>query len=142
MMFDNLVSSLPFVRAGNLRPLAVGSTARSASLPDVPTLIESGFADFESTAWFALVAPAGTPPDIVARLSEAVAVGLRQPDVAARLARSRRDDDGEHAGCARRPDPLGDRALGRGRPRGQHHDRLSRATGLCRRRRSTTRAQA
>jgi tripartite-type tricarboxylate transporter receptor subunit TctC len=85
LMFDNLVSSLPFVRAGNLRPLAVGSTARSAALPDVPTLIESGFADFETTAWFAMVAPAATPPNIVARLSTAVAAALHQADVAARL---------------------------------------------------------
>jgi tripartite-type tricarboxylate transporter receptor subunit TctC len=85
LMFDNLVSSLPLVRAGNLRPLAVGSTTRSAALPDVPTLIESGFAGFESTAWFAMLAPAGTPPAIVEQLSGAVATALRKPDVAARL---------------------------------------------------------
>jgi tripartite-type tricarboxylate transporter receptor subunit TctC len=85
-MFDNLVSSLPFVRAGTLRPLAVGGVARAAVLPDVPTMIESGVADFESTAWFALVAPARTPPAIVTRLSDAIAGALRQPDMTARLA--------------------------------------------------------
>jgi tripartite-type tricarboxylate transporter receptor subunit TctC len=84
--FDNLVSSLPLVRAGSLRALAIGSTRRSAALPDTPTLIESGFPDFESTAWFALVAPARTPPDIVARLSAAAADALHDPDIAARLA--------------------------------------------------------
>jgi tripartite-type tricarboxylate transporter receptor subunit TctC len=85
LMFDNLVSSLVFVRAGRLRALAVGSAARSAALPDVPTLIESGLPDFETTAWFALVAPAGTPQAVVARLSTATATALREPDVAARL---------------------------------------------------------
>jgi tripartite-type tricarboxylate transporter receptor subunit TctC len=85
-MFDNLVSSLPQVRAGTLRALAVGSRTRASVLPDVPTLIESGFADFESTAWFALVAPARTPPAIVARLNEGVVAALRAPDVVARLA--------------------------------------------------------
>ncbi|HUA52640.1 MAG TPA: tripartite tricarboxylate transporter substrate binding protein [Candidatus Sulfotelmatobacter sp.] len=85
-MFDNLVSSLPFVRAGKLRALAVGSAARSPALPDVPTLIESGFPGFESTAWFAIVAPAHTPPDIVARLNQEIVAGLRDPAVAARLA--------------------------------------------------------
>jgi tripartite-type tricarboxylate transporter receptor subunit TctC len=85
LMFDNLVSSLPFVRADKLRALAIGSAERSAALPEVPTLIESGFPDFESTAWFAMVAPARTPPDIVAKLSSAAAAALRQPDVSAKL---------------------------------------------------------
>ena len=84
-LFDNLVSSLPFVRAGTLRALAVGSAVRSPALPDVPTLIESGFPDFESTAWFAMVAPAGTPASIVTRLSDGVAAALRQPDTEARM---------------------------------------------------------
>ncbi len=86
MMFDNLVSSLPFVRAGTLRALAVGSAQRAAVLPDVPTLIESGFPDFESTAWFAMVAPARTPPEIVAQLNTAVVAALRAPDVSTKLA--------------------------------------------------------
>ena len=84
-MFDNLVSSLPFVRAGKLRALAVGSVARAAALPDVPTLIESGFPGFESTAWFAIVAPARTPAAIVGRLNRAVVAALRDPAVATRL---------------------------------------------------------
>jgi tripartite-type tricarboxylate transporter receptor subunit TctC len=83
--FDNLVSSLPLVRAGSLRALAIGSVKRSAALPDTPTLIESGFPDFESTAWFAIVAPARTPPDVVAKLSAASARALHDADVAARL---------------------------------------------------------
>jgi tripartite-type tricarboxylate transporter receptor subunit TctC len=85
LMFDNLVSSLPFVRAGKLRALAIGSAQRSAALPEVPTLIESGFPDFESTAWFAMVAPVRTPPAIVARLNAAVVGALRQSEVAAKL---------------------------------------------------------
>ncbi|MBI3514630.1 MAG: tripartite tricarboxylate transporter substrate binding protein [Proteobacteria bacterium] len=100
MMFDNLVSSLPQIRAGTLRALAMGSARRAPTLPDVPTLIESGFPDFESTAWFAMVAPARTPPDIVAKLNTTVVAALRQPEVSARL------DDLGAATIASTPDVL------------------------------------
>jgi tripartite-type tricarboxylate transporter receptor subunit TctC len=84
LMFDNLVSSAPQIRAGALRGLAVGSAQRSPALPDVPTLRESGL-DFETTAWFAIVAPARTPPAVIAKWSAGAADALRQPDVAAKL---------------------------------------------------------
>lgn len=86
LMFDNLGSSLPFIRSGDLRALAIGGTQRSPALPDLPTFIESGFADFESTTWFAMVAPARTPPAVVARLHDATAAALTSPDILSRLA--------------------------------------------------------
>ena len=70
LMFDAGVSALPQVRAGKLRALAVTSAKRSASAPELPTVAEAaGLPGYEATIWFGLVAPAGTPRDIVARLS-------------------------------------------------------------------------
>src|SRR5690349_12578544 len=66
LMFDNLPSSLQFIKAGKLRALAVTSLERSSALPDVPTLAESGLPGFEVSSWFGVLAPAGTPNDIIA----------------------------------------------------------------------------
>lgn len=75
MMFDNMPSSLPHVKAGKLRALAVTSGQRSPSAPNVPTMIEAGVAGFDVVSWFGLVAPKGTPKDIIARVNaEAVKV--------------------------------------------------------------------
>ena len=76
----------PHVDAKKLRALAVTTSRRSASLPDVPTIAESGFAGFEAPAWWAVLAPAKTPPEVVRQMNEAVNAVLRQPDVAAKLA--------------------------------------------------------
>ncbi|WP_029044357.1 tripartite tricarboxylate transporter substrate binding protein [Cupriavidus sp. WS] len=86
MMVDNLPSSMAQIQAGKLRPLAVTSATRVPELPDVPTMKEAGFDDFQVTAWFGLVAPAGTPPALVARLQKAVAAILAEPEVKTRLA--------------------------------------------------------
>ncbi|MDF3832162.1 tripartite tricarboxylate transporter substrate binding protein [Cupriavidus basilensis] len=86
MMVDNLPSSLAHIQSGKLRALAVTSAARVAELPDVPTMKEAGLDDFQVTAWFGLVAPAGTPPAIVARLQKTVAGILAEPEVKTRLA--------------------------------------------------------
>jgi tripartite-type tricarboxylate transporter receptor subunit TctC len=67
----------PHVLAGRLRALAVTSATRTQQLPDVPTVQQAGFAGFESTAWFALAAPTGTPPDIIQRINAAVNAFLR-----------------------------------------------------------------
>ena len=72
MSFPTLSAALPHVKAGNLRALAVTDTRRSALLPDVPTLREAGVQDFQFTQWLALLAPAGTPKDIVGRLNAAL----------------------------------------------------------------------
>lgn len=71
-MFDNLPSSLPHVQAGSLRALGVTSPERAPFVPDLPTLDESGLKDFSVQSWFALMAPAGTPPAIVEKLNAAV----------------------------------------------------------------------
>ena len=70
LMFDNIPSSLPQVRAGKLRALAVTGPRRSPVLPDLPTVSEAGLTGFSMTSWFALFAPAGTPAKIVLRLNK------------------------------------------------------------------------
>ncbi len=69
LMFDNLPGSLPHVKAGRLRALAVTSATRSPALPDVPTLAEAGIAGYEADVWFGVVGPKGMPADIVSKLS-------------------------------------------------------------------------
>jgi tripartite-type tricarboxylate transporter receptor subunit TctC len=76
MSFPTLSAALPHVRAGTLRALAVTDTSRSSLLPDVPTLQEAGVKDFQFTQWLALLAPAGTPQPIVARLNVALREAL------------------------------------------------------------------
>ena len=80
LMFDNLPSSLAFIKANRLRALAVTSTTRAPALPDVPTMVEAGVPNFEASSWFGVLAPAGTPPDIVARINGDVAKWLATPD--------------------------------------------------------------
>jgi tripartite-type tricarboxylate transporter receptor subunit TctC len=84
MMFDNLASSLSFIRSGKLRALAVGSTKRDPALPDVPAMDEV-LPGFVSIAWFAIVAPPKTSPDLAARIQSAVAAALAMPDVQLKL---------------------------------------------------------
>jgi tripartite-type tricarboxylate transporter receptor subunit TctC len=62
LMFDNLPPSLPQIKAGKLRALAVTSATRAPALPDVPTVAEAGLPGFEASSWFGVLAPAGTPP--------------------------------------------------------------------------------
>ncbi len=86
VMFDTLLTSTPFVRSGKLRMLAVTTAQRLPDYPDVPTMAEAlGMKDFEASSWYALYAPAGTPPDIVRRLSAQVDAALKKPAVAKRL---------------------------------------------------------
>jgi tripartite-type tricarboxylate transporter receptor subunit TctC len=83
---DNIPSALGFIRDGQLRALATTGATRSAVLPDVPTLQEAGVAGFEATAWFGILAPAATPPPILARLGREVDAVARDPAFRARLA--------------------------------------------------------
>jgi tripartite-type tricarboxylate transporter receptor subunit TctC len=78
--------SLPQIQAGSLRALAVGSLARYPQLPDVPTVAESGFPDFEAVQWVGLLTTAGTPKDVVERLNAEVNKAIRNPDLIAKLA--------------------------------------------------------
>ena len=86
MMFSPMPVVLPYVRDGRLRGLAVTSLQRAASAPDLPTIAESGYPGFEVTIWYAILAPAGTPPAIVRRLNQEIVKALAQPDVRAKLA--------------------------------------------------------
>jgi tripartite-type tricarboxylate transporter receptor subunit TctC len=83
--FDNIITTLPLVKAGKLRPLAVSTRQRSKVSPEIPTLDESGIPGFDATAWFGLFAPAATPRDIVARLSQEVALAVKDPTVSEKL---------------------------------------------------------
>jgi tripartite-type tricarboxylate transporter receptor subunit TctC len=78
--------SLPQIEAGNLRALAVGSLARFAQLPGVPTVAESGFPDFEAIQWVGLLTTAGTPKSTVDRLNAEVNKALKDSDLIAKLA--------------------------------------------------------
>jgi tripartite-type tricarboxylate transporter receptor subunit TctC len=78
--------SLPQIAAGNLRALAVGSLARYPQLPDVPTVAESGFPDFEAIQWVGLLTTARTPKDVVDRLNTEVNKALKDPDLIGKLA--------------------------------------------------------
>ena len=81
IMFDNLASALPAYNGKKVRILAVGSQQRAALVPDVPTVRELGLPDFQSVTWFAVVAPAKTPPAIRNRINEATNAILQMPDV-------------------------------------------------------------
>jgi tripartite-type tricarboxylate transporter receptor subunit TctC len=85
MFFDNIGSSMSLHLGGKLRILGVCGTDRAPSLPDVPTVRESGVPDFASVTWFALVAPMGTPDAVVAKLNTAVTEILREPDIQAQF---------------------------------------------------------
>jgi tripartite-type tricarboxylate transporter receptor subunit TctC len=80
IMFDNLPSSLALIKAGKLRAVAVTSLKRAPALPDVPTIAESGLPGFEASSWFGVLAPAGTPAPIVAKLNAEVNKWLQSPE--------------------------------------------------------------
>jgi tripartite-type tricarboxylate transporter receptor subunit TctC len=85
MVFSSPSSALPLAREGKVRPLAVTSLKRSPSSPNLPTMVEAGFPGFDATAWFALLAPAGTPEPIIAKLHREAVRILALPDVRKRF---------------------------------------------------------
>ncbi len=88
VMFDNLPSSMQLIKSGKLKALAVTSSQRSAALPDVPTVEQAGgpaLKGFEASSWFGLLAPAGTPPDIVNRVQQEVTKSLGTPAIKEKL---------------------------------------------------------
>src|SRR6185503_9172361 len=84
--FNTITLALPHIRDGRLRPLGVSSLQRSALLPDVPTIAESGVPGFEFTFWSGLWATAGTPPPVIERIGRDVVCAMAQPDVRERFA--------------------------------------------------------
>ncbi len=85
MMFDNIPSALPHIKAGKLRALATTGAKRDATLLDLPTVAEAGVAGYESGVWFGLAVPTGTPADVIAKLNDAALKGLKTPDYVKRM---------------------------------------------------------
>lgn len=85
VLFANMLPGLPHIKNGRLRPVAVTSERRSAILPDVPSIKESGLPDYHVVQWYGVVAPSGTPTSIVTRLNREIRQILELPDVRARL---------------------------------------------------------
>jgi tripartite-type tricarboxylate transporter receptor subunit TctC len=86
MMFAGVSTVLPFIRAGKLNALAIAGPQRLPQLPDVPTVAESGYPGFDVTSWYGLVAPAHTPPEVVAKLQRDIATVLKDPSVRQKFA--------------------------------------------------------
>ena len=85
LMFANTLSVLPHVRSGRLRALAISSIKRSAAAPELPTVAESGMPGFDVSTWFGMLAPRGTPKEIIDRLDGEVRKIVQMADVRARL---------------------------------------------------------
>ena len=85
ILFDNVPNVIQHVRAGKLKPLGVTSIRRSSQAPEVPTLQEAGVADYEVNVWFGLLATAGTPPEVVARINAETVRVLNLPEVKERF---------------------------------------------------------
>ena len=85
LMFNNLISAVPNVQAGRLRALAVTGSARTAALPDLPTVAEAGVPGYEASTWYAMFAPAGTPVAIVERLHKDVSSVVKSQDIRRQL---------------------------------------------------------
>jgi tripartite-type tricarboxylate transporter receptor subunit TctC len=85
---DNPPTVIAHIQSGKLRALAVAAKARMALLPDVPTAAEQGVANYEASSWFGVVAPAGTPPAVVARLQQSIAAAVRTPAMQERFSKT------------------------------------------------------
>ena len=86
LMFDTMLSAMPFVKSGKLKALAVTSAKRSPAAPDLPTVAESGLPGYETIAWNGIVAPTGTPKEVIARLSAELKRALEMPEVREKFA--------------------------------------------------------
>ena len=102
MVFGNTTATLPLAREGKVRALAVTSPKRMAAIPDLATMAESGFPGFDAVAWFALLAPTGTPEPIVTAIHRETARILARADVRKEFRRTRHGANRQHAGRIRR----------------------------------------
>jgi tripartite-type tricarboxylate transporter receptor subunit TctC len=87
MVFSDMVPAMPHIKSGKLRAIAVTSSQRSAALPDVPTMSESGLSGFDSGVWWSIVAPKSTPVEIVNRINSELGKIMQSPDVRETYAR-------------------------------------------------------
>ena len=85
MMLTGIINVLPHLQAGTLRPLVVTSAERSPMLPDTPTVAESGLPGYSDAIWNAFFVPAGTPPEVIAKLNSALNAALNDPEVKASI---------------------------------------------------------
>ncbi|HWI12902.1 MAG TPA: tripartite tricarboxylate transporter substrate-binding protein, partial [Burkholderiales bacterium] len=85
MTFASLISGTPHYKSGRLRALAVTGAKRSVALPELPTMQEAGVKGYESATWYGMLAPAGTPPEIINKLNTEIVAILRQPEINDRL---------------------------------------------------------
>jgi tripartite-type tricarboxylate transporter receptor subunit TctC len=83
---DNMVTFVSHVKAGKLRAIGVSSLKRAELFPDVPTISEAGVPGYESSTWYGIAAPAGTPADIVSRINAELVRTMKQPEIAQKLA--------------------------------------------------------
>ena len=97
LMFNSIVAILPHIQSGKLRALAVTSRKRSALLPDVPTVAESGWPEYEAGSWYGILAPAGTPPAVIERLHSEIVKSLKDRRGAEAARRRRRRRHRQHA---------------------------------------------
>ena len=86
MTFEALLSTLPYVKAGKLKAIAVTTSTRSSLLPDVPTIAEAGLPGYEANNWYGFLAPARTPRPVIDRLNREIVKVLAMPDVKEKLA--------------------------------------------------------
>jgi len=86
LMLDNIQAVLPHIRSGRLRGLAITSLKRASQVPDLPTVAELGYPDFQAASWFGLVAPAGVPEAVIDKLNRDAGEILARPDVRSRMA--------------------------------------------------------
>ena len=114
LMFSPSSTVLPHVKTGRLRALAVTTASRLPSLPDLPTVAESGLKGYETITWFGFVAPAKTPPAIVARLNAEIVKVLALPDVRNQFANPGHRGPRRHARAFRDLHPRRDREVGEG----------------------------
>jgi len=86
MYFDTIMTGLPFVKSGKLRALGMSTAKRSPQAPEIPTIAEQGYAGFDIAPWYGIVAPKGTPAEVVARLNVSINKLLTTPDFREKLA--------------------------------------------------------
>ena len=123
---DNIPSSLQLIKTGKLRALAVTSEQRTPLLPDVPTLAQAGVPGVVAAAWHGVLAPAGTPPEIVNRLNVEIVKILRSPETVAKLAGPRPRPGRQRPEDLRRLHRVGERQVGEGREGVGREARVSR----------------